>query len=103
MPYEGPERRAVVCDSCVKADFNTVKKLVFIILVAVALNTTAGGFVVLADNDKDAVQDSRITAVETNQAVIIENQKAQNEKLDKLIDLSVQTNLAIQTHIASDD
>lgn len=99
--YDGPERREKQpCDICVKDDFATVKKLVFIILTACILSGGIGGWAAFASNAKDSEQDSRITAIETNQANILKNQEDQSAKLDKLINLSVNLNLDLQTHIA---
>jgi len=100
--YTGPERREKQpCDICVKDDFATVKKLVFAILAAIVINSSGGVWSALASNTKDSQQDSRITAVETNQANILKNQAEQSIKLDKLINLSVNLNLQLQTHVAA--
>lgn len=95
------ERRKNPCgDNCVKDDFATVKKLVFVILIACVLNVSGAVYVVVAASAKDSEQDSRITAVETNQSNILKNQEDQKKQLQQLIQLSTQTNLLVQTHIA---
>jgi hypothetical protein len=99
--YKGKERRESPCgDNCVKDDFSTVKKLVFVILISCVLSGGLGGWAAFAANAKDSEQDSRITAVETNQAVILKNQDEQKQLTQQLIQLSTQTNLLVQTHIA---
>lgn len=100
--YTGKERRrdSPCGDNCVKDDFATVKKLVFVILVACVLNVSGAAYVVVAASAKDSQQDSRITAVETNQANILKNQEEQKGQLQQLIALTTQTKLLVQTHIA---
>lgn len=99
--YAGEERREhQPCDICVKDDFATVKKLVFVILISCILSGGVGGWVAFGADGKDSQQDSRITAVETNQSSILRNQETQSAKLDRLIDLSTQINIQVQTHIA---
>lgn len=99
-PYTGQERRTESCDICVKDDFATVKKLVFIILAAIVVSGSGGAWAVYASSDKDSAQDSRITAVEINQVNILKNQADQSAKLDKLLELSTQINIQVKTHIA---
>ena len=95
------ERRKTPCgDNCVKDDFSTVKKLVFVILTACVLNISGAVYVVIAAGAKDSEQDSRITAVETNQAIIIKNQEDQRQRDQQLLSMVTQTNLLMQTHIA---
>ena len=98
------ERRENPCgDNCVKDDFATVKKLVFVILIACVLNVSGAVYVVVAASAKDSQQDSRITAVETNQANILKNQEDQKILTRQLITAVTQTNLLVQTHIARGD
>jgi hypothetical protein len=102
--YPGPERRTSPCgDRCVKDDFSTVKKLVFVILTACILSGGVGGWAAFAANTKDSEQDSRITAVETNQVNILKNQEDHKKQLQQLITLTTQTHLLIQTHTARSD
>lgn len=83
-----------------KDDFATVKKLVFVILGAIALSSSGWGITALAANEKTNALDNRITAVETNQANILNNQEDQKQLTQQLINLTTQTNLLVQTHIA---
>ena len=95
------ERRNSPCgDNCVKDDFSTVKKLVFVILTACILSGGIGGWSALAAGDKNSEQDSRLTAVETNQSNVLKNQEEQKEQMQILIALTTKTNLLVQTHIA---
>ena len=73
-----------------------VKTVAIVILTGAILN----GWATYASSEKDSKQDSRITAVETNQTVIIKNQEDQKEQMRQLIALSTQTNILVQTHIA---
>lgn len=95
------------CNNCVKDEFNQMKGgddwqkwairvLIFVFVIGGALN----GWAAYASSEKDSEQDSRITAVETNQANILKNQEDQKKQLQQLIQLSTQTNLLVQTHIA---
>ena len=102
------DRRESPCgDNCVKDEFNQMKGgddwqkwairvLIFVFVIGGGLN----GWAVFASNDKDSEQDSRITAVETNQAIIIKNQEDQKQRDEQLLALTTQTNLLVQTHIA---
>jgi predicted negative regulator of RcsB-dependent stress response len=69
------------------------------ILVVVIIGGGLNGWAAFASSEKDNEQDSRIKAVEINQAYVKEQLKEQNAKLDKLIDLSTEINLQVQTHI----
>lgn len=105
------DRRKSPCgDNCVKDEFNQMKGgddwqkwairvLIFVFVIGGGLN----GWAVFASNDKDSEQDSRITAVETNQNNILKNQEEQKEQMKQLIALSTQTNILVQTHIARSD
>lgn len=95
------ERRDSPCgDNCVKDDFSTVKKLVFVILGAIVLSSSGWGISARAANEKNNALDNRVTAVETNQSNILKNQEDQKKQLQQLINISTQTNLLVQTHIA---
>ena len=100
-------REAPYCNQCVKDEFNQMKGgddwqkwairvLIFVFVIGGGLN----GWAVFASNDKDSKQDSRITAVETNQNNILKNQEDQKKQLQQLIALTTQTNILVQTHIA---
>ena len=73
--------------------------IVKIILVVVVLGGALNGWAAFASSETDSNQDSRIKAVEINQQYVKDQLKAQNIKLDKLIDLSTEINLQVQTHI----
>lgn len=98
------------CNHCVKDEFNqmkgadswqswAIKILIGVFVVGGSLN----GWAVYASSDKDSKQDSRLTAVETNQKNILNNQEDQKKQLQQLINISTQTNLLVQTHIARSD
>jgi hypothetical protein len=85
------ERRGGTCETCIKDDFGTVKKLVFMILAASVISGGGGLFAAYAGSEKNSEQDSRITAVETNQVNVLKQLDSQSIKLDKLIELNTVT------------
>lgn len=109
--YTGVERRERPCgDSCsthtlkaMETDAGWKTWAVRLIIVFLIGGNVMGAYVVTNASAKDNTQDTRITSVEIKQENIGNKLDKVDEKLDKLIELATQTNLTVQTHIASSD